>query len=254
MTSHPDVIQDRKLLEQGRALKSPDQSQLSQRAGLAARHIFAVVEHLSGARRIKPADHIESGRLASAVRPDQSVDRSRIHLEAEIVDRQQTAEAARQIPNLQNWFGVRRHKQPLCPLLGFLGRPVPRGPHRTGVCVAAPGRSSAMWSPSRRHRHAVIRLQRTRHRRVPDLFRILPRRSSSLARCRSQWSRPACVKRRQIGGTKEARIISRYPCGMRRCVRFDAHLPERVPRVYVMAGMACEVIEKRGRYGLIAVP
>ena len=89
-------------LKQRRALKRADQPKLGERARLLPGDVLAEIDDLAAGRRVEAADDVEGRGLAGAVRPDQAMNRTRIDIEAEIVDGDDAAEGSRQIANLEN--------------------------------------------------------------------------------------------------------------------------------------------------------
>src|SRR5581483_5221844 len=103
----PDVGADEDVLEHGHR---PEQLEVLERAGdPAADHAvlrdaekaLAFEAQLSRVGSVEAGDEVEDGRLAGAVRADQADDLALRHVERDVVDRDDPAEAARDVPDLQ---------------------------------------------------------------------------------------------------------------------------------------------------------
>jgi hypothetical protein len=111
VTAEADIVEHAQRMKQGRALKSPDQPKLGERAGLSPRDVLPEIDDLAAGRRVEAADDVEGRGLAGAVRTDQAMNRTRIDIEAEVVDGNDTAKGANQIANLENRLLGRRHRR-----------------------------------------------------------------------------------------------------------------------------------------------
>ena len=66
-----------------------------------AEQALAVERDLAGLRAVEASDHVEGSRLAGAVRADQAGDLALLHLERDVVQRDDAAEAARDVLQLE---------------------------------------------------------------------------------------------------------------------------------------------------------
>ena len=105
------VHADQHILESGHVaeetdiLEGPSQPQRSGAIGTQAADLLAIEQHLTRRRSVKAGDHVEKGRLASAVRADQTGDRAFLDIEVESAHRGQAAKMLADFSSFQQGHG-----------------------------------------------------------------------------------------------------------------------------------------------------
>src|SRR3712207_4350780 len=97
MMRHDDILERRHLLEDGGLLEGTDHPLAGNDVRLQSADLLAIVEHLPGRRGEERGDELEQRALAGAIRPDYRDDLTLLDVEADIVDRDQTAKALGEI-------------------------------------------------------------------------------------------------------------------------------------------------------------
>src|SRR5438552_3937824 len=108
---HAHVASDAHVVEAGHVVEEPDVLEGASDApsrdlvGLRPGDVTAVENDSSAGWRKKSGQNVEEGRLAGTVRPDQGEDLSSLDVEADVVDRNQAAEALGQVGQLEDVVG-----------------------------------------------------------------------------------------------------------------------------------------------------
>ena len=89
-----DVVSHRHVLEGGVVLEDEADVALLRRE---RRRVLAGEEDLAGVGRLEPGDDAQQGRLPGAARPEQRRQRAALHLEGDVVDRDEVPEALRDV-------------------------------------------------------------------------------------------------------------------------------------------------------------
>ena len=93
-----DIVADGEVREQREVLEhQPDAAPLGRHETVRPRHLLAVDQHAARGRALDAGGDPEQGRLAAARRSEQAEDLRRRDVEADAVERQGVAVAARQI-------------------------------------------------------------------------------------------------------------------------------------------------------------
>ena len=144
MAAGENILGDGEFVEQGRRLERANEAQRGNGMGRHARDVAPGVDHASTRRPVEAGDHVEGRGLAGAVRSDEPVDRTLLHVEGEVVDRRQAAESPRQSLDVQ-------HDRP-----PPHGPPLPRMGCRRSLSFGAPGMSAggSLHCPGRTIPHA----------------------------------------------------------------------------------------------------
>ena len=90
-----DVLEDGHVREELDVLERPGDPELDHAAGGRVQERVPVEDHVARVDAIEARDHVERGRLAGAVRPDQAGDRAFVDVEGDVVQRDDAAEAKR---------------------------------------------------------------------------------------------------------------------------------------------------------------
>ena len=98
---HANVVQHAHGLEELDVLEGAGHPAADDPVRRSAQDALAVEEHVTGLRLVEARDHVESRRLAGAVRPDQPRDLTFLDLERHLVERDDAAEALGDVPQLE---------------------------------------------------------------------------------------------------------------------------------------------------------
>src|SRR3954449_599544 len=131
------VLQDRRVQLQRGVLEGPGQAMLGERRRTLALHLGAVDPHGAAGRLVVPADAVEQGGLAGAVRPDEPEDLARLDGEAHLLQHLDAAKLQTHVLQGQ----LSRHWLPLPPLPRCFGC----GPQPVEGTYESPRKLSTIW-------------------------------------------------------------------------------------------------------------
>ena len=96
-----DVVDDGHLVEEADILEGTGDAVLVDLRRLVSGDVLAVELNDSRRRLVDACQHVEDGRLAGAVRPDEAVELALLYMQLKIIDGQKTTEADTQICNIK---------------------------------------------------------------------------------------------------------------------------------------------------------
>src|SRR6185503_7230756 len=107
MLAEPDIVEGGHVLEQPDVLEGAGDSERRHLVRLRSRDLSVVEHDTPGGRRKNPGDAIEKRGLAGAVRPDEREDLAALHVERDVVDRDEAAEPLRHVIDAEDRRGGR---------------------------------------------------------------------------------------------------------------------------------------------------
>ena len=99
MGADPDIVQHRKIGKQCDVLEGASDADFGDPVRRALQDAPALHQNVAGARLVEPAQAIEEGGLAGAVRPDQAEDLALMHVKGHAVQRDDAAEHDADVAN-----------------------------------------------------------------------------------------------------------------------------------------------------------
>ena len=99
--AHQHVVEDRHRAEQLEVLERPRDPANDDAVRRGLEECLSLELDFAAVRVVQPGDKVEDGRLPGAVRADQADDLAPLDIEGDAVDRDDAAEATRDVPKLQ---------------------------------------------------------------------------------------------------------------------------------------------------------